>query len=32
MVFNGTDNWGYVSYNGVNGYICIAGSYVKKVS
>lgn len=32
IVFNGTDNWGYVSYNGVNGYICIADSYVKKVS
>ena len=31
VVFSGTDYWGYVSYNGVSGYICMASSYVKKI-
>lgn len=32
VVFNGTDYWGYVSYNGATGYICMASSYVVKTT
>jgi uncharacterized protein YgiM (DUF1202 family) len=32
VVFSGTDYWGYTSYKGVSGYICMATSYVVKTT